>query len=145
VPRAVICTVIAAMLFYVLVSYAQVVGFGLDSVPRLSHANAPLDDLSTRFISGTFAGFVDVAAATSALTCTIGFLAGGARILYALGRTRFAPSLAEINAKHGTPTRSIAVIGAIYLGLLVLSGARSDVMRCSGNAVTVGTLALILV
>jgi amino acid transporter len=133
------------MLFYLLVSYAQVVGFGLGSVPRLSHANAPLDELSTRFISGTFAGFLYVGAATSALTCTIGSLAGGARILYALARTGFAPSLAEINAKHGTPTRSIAVIGAIDLGFLVLRGARSDVMSYSGNAVTVGTLALILV
>jgi amino acid transporter len=64
IPTAVIGTVITAALFYVFVSYAQVVGYGLDHVQELSQASAPLDELSTRFISGTFASFLDFAAVT---------------------------------------------------------------------------------
>jgi amino acid transporter len=145
IPMAVMGTVIAAVLFYVLVSYAQVVGYGLDQVQVLGQAVAPLDDLSTRFVSGTFAGLMDFAAAISAFACVIGSLSAASRILYALGRSGLAPSLAEVDAKHGTPVRSIMVIGVVNLLCLLLWGARSDAMGYSGNIVTVGTLSLILV
>jgi amino acid transporter len=145
IPKAVMGTVIAATFFYVLVSYAQVVGYGLDHVQALGEASAPLDELSTRFISGSFAGFLDIAAATSALACAIGCLSAAARMLYALSRAGLATSLAEIDAKHGTPARSITVMGAVNLVCLLLWGAQSDAMSYSGNIVTIGTLALILV
>jgi amino acid transporter len=145
IPKAVMGTVIAAALFYVLVSYAQVVGYGLDHVQVLSQASAPLDELSTRFISGTFAGFIDLAAATSALACAIGSLSAAARMLYALSRAGLAPSLAEVDTKHGTPTRTILVICAMNLACLSLWGARSDATSYSGDLLTIGTLALILV
>jgi amino acid transporter len=145
IPKAVMGTVIAAALFYVLVSYAQVVGYGLDHMQALGRASAPLDELSTRFISGTFAGSLDFAAATSALACAIGSLSAAARMLYALSRAGLAPSLAEVDAKHGTPARSIVVMGAVNLVCLLVWGARSGATSYSGNIVTIGTLALILV
>jgi amino acid transporter len=138
-------TVIAAVLFYVLVSYAQVVGYGLGQVQVLGRAAAPLDDLSTRIISGTFAGLMDFAAAISAFACVVRSLSAASRILYALGRSGLAPSLVEVDAKHGTPVRSIMVVGIVNLLCLLLWGARSDAIGYSGNIVTVGTLSLILV
>jgi amino acid transporter len=131
-------------LFYVLVSYAQVVGYGLDRVQVLGQASAPLDELSTRFISGTFASFLDFAAAISALACAIGSLSAAARMLYALSRAGLAPSLAEVDAKHGTPARSISVMDAVNLVCMFL-WARSDATSYSGKIVTIGTLTLILV
>lgn len=145
VPKAVVGTLILAVLFYVLVSYAQVVGYGPDHVDELSRASAPLDELSTRFISEAYAGFLDFAAATSALACAIGSLSAAARMSYALSRAGLAPDLAEVDAKHGTPARSIVVIGAVNLACLLLWGARSAAADYSGNIITIGTLALILV
>jgi amino acid transporter len=146
IPKAVMGAVIAAVLFYLVVSYAQVVGYGLDQVQVLGQAIAPLDELSTRFISGTFAGFLDFAAASSALSCVIGSLSAAARMLYALSRSGLAPSLADVDDRHGTPARSIAMIGAVNLVCLLLWGAWSDdAISYSGNIVTVGTLSLILV
>ena len=66
-------------------------------------------------------------------------------MLYALGRAGLAPSLAEVDAKHGTPARSIVVMGAVNLVCLLVWGARSGATSYSGNIVTIGTLALILV
>ena len=145
IPNAVMATVIVASLFFVLVSYAQVVGYGLDHVQELGQANAPLDKLSTRFISGAFAGFLDFAAATSALACAIGSLSAAARMLYALSRAGLAPSLAAVDPKHGTPARSIVAMSAVNVVCLLLWGARSDATSYSGDIVTIGTLALILV
>jgi len=144
VPRAVMGTVVVAASFYVLVSYAQVVGYGPDHVQVLGQASAPLDELSTRFISRTFASFLDLAAATSALACAIGSLSAAARMLYALSRAGLAPGLAEVDPEHGTPVRSIAVMGAVNLACLFLWGARSSAVSYSANIVTIGTLALIL-
>jgi amino acid transporter len=145
IPKAIMATVISAVLFYVLVCYAQIVGYGPDHVDELGRASAPLDELSTRFVSGAFAGFLDFAAATSALACAIGSLSAAARIFYALSRAGLAPDLAAVDTKHGTPARSIVVIGAVNLACLLLWGARSDATDYSGNIVTIGTLALILV
>lgn len=145
IPKAIMGTVIAAVLFYVLVSYAQVVGYGPDHMGEFGRASAPLDELSTRFVSGTFAGFLDFAAATSALACAIGSLSAAARMFYALSRAGLTQDVAEVDAKHGTPARSIVLIGAVNLACLLLWGARSDAADYSGNIVTIGTLALILV
>jgi amino acid transporter len=145
IPKAVMGTVIAASLFFVLVSYAQVVGYGLDHVQELGGASAPLDKLATRFISRTFAGFLDFAAAISALACAIGSLSAAARMLYALSRSGLAPSLAAVDPKHGTPARCIVALSAVNLACLLLWGARSDAIGYSGDIVTIGTLALILV
>ena len=109
----------------------------------LGRASAPLDVLATRYISGTFAGLLDLAAATSALACAIGSLSASARMLYALARAGAAPSLAKVDVQYDTPASSIAVTGAVNLVFLFLWAARSDAMSYSGNIVTVGTLALI--
>jgi amino acid transporter len=145
IPKAVIGTLVGALVFYVFVSYAQIVGYGVDSAQLLGHASAPLDALSTRFISGTFAGFLDFAAATSAFACAIGSLSGSARLLYALSRAGLAPSLAQVDPAHGTPARAVWIMGALDLVCLFLWGTRSDAMSYSGNIATIGTLALILV
>jgi amino acid transporter len=93
IPVAVFGTVVAALMFYVLVSYAQVVGYGIENAALLGQASAPLDELSTRFISGGFAGFLDLAATVSALACTIGALSAAARMLFALSRAGLLPGL----------------------------------------------------
>jgi amino acid transporter len=82
----------------------------------------------------------------SALSCVIGSLSAAARILHALGRSGLAQSLAEVDDRHGTPARPIAMIGVVTLVCMMLWGAWfDDAMSYGGNIVTVGTLSLILV
>jgi amino acid transporter len=145
IPKVLIGTVIAATAFYGLVSYAQIVGYGLGNVAALAQASAPLDELATRYISGAFAGFFDVAVTVSSLACAIGCLSAAARILYALSRAGLTESFAEIDARHGTPAHSLLAIGAASIVSLFLLGTQSDAMSYGGDIVTVGTLALILV
>jgi amino acid transporter len=145
IPMAVLGTVIAASLFFVVASYAQVVGYGFGHVQELGQANVPLDELATRFISGAYAALLDFAATISALACTIGSLSAAARMLYALSRVGLVPNLAALDPKHRTPVRSVVVMSAANLACLLLRGARSDAPSYSGNVVTIGTLGLILV
>jgi amino acid transporter len=96
----------------------------------------------------SFAGFEGPGSygSISAFSCVIGSLSAAARMLHALSRSGLAPSLAEVDDRHGTPARSIAMIGVVNLVCLMLWGARfDDAMSYGGNIVTVGTLSLILV
>lgn len=94
IPAAIMSTVVIAGLFYLVVSYAEVRGYGLDQIQALARADAPLDVLSTKYISARFAMFIDLATALSAFAAAIGSLSAASRILYGLGRSGLSAKLA---------------------------------------------------
>jgi amino acid transporter len=145
VPIAMLGTIIVAGLFYVIISYAEVMGYGLNQVQAMAQAEAPLDELSTRFISEKFAVLIDLAAAASGFACMMGTLSAGARLLYALGRAGLSSALGRVHPRRGTPTRAVLVIGGIDLASLLLLGRQAGVMPYTGALATIATLALILV
>jgi len=83
IPMAIMGTVIISGILFALVSYAEVLGYGLDHVRALAQAESSLSQLSNRFVSRQFAMFIDLATAISAFACTIGSLSAAARILCA--------------------------------------------------------------
>lgn len=145
IPIAIMGTVLMAGAFYVLVSYAQVVGYGLDHMQALGQADAPLDALSTRYVARWFAVLIDFAAAISAFSCTLGSLAAAARMLYALGRAGLSRPLGSVDPRHGTPANAVFALGLVCIAGLVLWGARAGAGNYYGAMGTIGTLALILV
>jgi Amino acid permease len=96
----------------------------------------------------SFAGFDGSGSygSISALSFVIGSLSAAVRMLHALSRSRLAQSLAEVDDGHGTPARSIAMIGVVNLVCMMPWGAWfDDAMNYGGKIVTVGTLSLFLV
>lgn len=145
VPRAMLGTVILAGLFFVFVSYVQVLGFGVDNVKDLAAADAPLNTLATRFASRDFATAIDLAAAVSAFSCALGALSAGARMMFALGRGSAIGMVDTVHPAHGTPARAVVVSGAIILAGLLWWAPRVGASNYYGYVGTIGTLALILV
>jgi amino acid transporter len=103
IPIAIAGTVILAGAFFVFVSYAQVIGYGLDQIEMLGNAAAPLNDLAIKYVSKNFATAIDTAAAVSAFACVIGSLSGAARLLFALGRAGLAPRIGEVTPLAARP------------------------------------------
>jgi amino acid transporter len=145
IPIAVFGTVIFAGLFYVFASYVQVVGFGLGEMKKLAGDSAPLNTLALKFGSRGFAALLDLAAALSAFSCTLGCLSAAARMLFALGRAGLAPRLGAVHERHGTPGAAVLVIGGIMLAGLLLWAPLVGAGDYYGDMGTIGTLALILV
>ncbi len=143
IPRAIIAAIAVVTAFFVLVSYAQVLGYGIGDVTGLAAATAPLDALSTKYVSGGFGIFLDVAAAVSAGACALSSTMAAARILYALGRHGLATRLTVLDATHDTPRMAVLVISAISL-LAVLLGAEAGADGYTGATFTIGILALIV-
>jgi amino acid transporter len=145
IPIAIAGTVILVGAFFVFVSYAQVIGYGLDQIAMLGSAGAPLNDLAIKYVSKDFATAIDVAVAVSAFACVIGSLSAAARLLFALGRAALAPRIGEVNASRGTPGAAVVLSGGLCLLGLLVWAPFLDAADYYGYLATIGTLALILV
>ena len=115
IPVAMFLTVVLAGLFFMLVAYCEVIGYGADGIGDLARADAPLNDLALRYASPQLATLIDLATATSAFSGVLGALAAAARVLFALGRAGLAPHLSAVDPVHGTPARAIALCAGLVI------------------------------
>jgi len=150
VPLAMLGSVLGAGLFFVVVSYAVVLGFGTGRMGVLAASAAPLDELARTNIGAGFALVLDLANSVSAFSCILGSLSAASRLLFALGRAGLSPSLAVVDQRHRTPARAVVVCSIASLvpfcvSLSGLGGGRVQPGDYYGDLSTIATLALILV
>ncbi len=145
VPIALIGTLLVSGSFFVLISYAQVLGFGLENIKALSADSAPLDTLAVRYASRGYAVALDLATALGSFACVLASLSAAGRMLFALGRAGLAPYAGRIHPKHGTPANAILITGIIFLAGLLGWALPTDPGFYYGATGTIGTLSIILV
>src|SRR2546421_4389028 len=121
IPRAVIWTVIMTGVFYLVMIYAQDIGFGLANSAKWASDPAPLDTLATRYVGSWLAVLVDIAVLFDALVVMSAFMATTSRGMFALARHDLLPSpLARISARFRTPIGGIASVSVVALLVLVI-------------------------
>ncbi|MEJ7894042.1 MAG: APC family permease [Solirubrobacteraceae bacterium] len=119
-------SVIGLGLFYILVSYAFVTGWGIDGVGagvagqfegEYGSAFYPLAD---RFVGGGLTTCLEVLVITSSFACAMAFYNTAARYLFALSRERVLPAaLGSTHPKrHGPYIASLAVTGLCFVYIL---------------------------
>jgi len=145
VPIAMLGSLLGAGLFFVIVSYAVVMGYGLNHMDTLASAQAPLDSLARQNVGPTFAGMLNAANAISAFGGLLAALTGAVRLLFALSRAGLAPRLAVIDPVHRTPARAVVVGAIMVLVPLCLALIRVSPADYCGYLSTIGALASILV
>ncbi len=145
VPLALIGTLLVSGAFFVFVSYAQVLGYGLENMQALAADSAPLDTLAVRYVSRGYAIGLDVAAALGSFACVLASLSASGRILFALGRAGLAPFAGRIHSTHGTPANAILIAAAVFLTGLLAWALPTDPGFYYGATGTIGTLSMILV
>lgn len=146
IPIAIASTVIIAGLFFVFVSYAQVIGFGTtnDGITALTKSSSTIVDLSKKYISNSFAILITFGASLSAFSSALGTMSAGSRLLYSVSRDGNVPFiLSKIHQKHKTPYIALNVMLVAILGI-ILSLYKHDGIEVFGYVATVGALALLL-
>jgi amino acid transporter len=138
-------TVLCSAIFFIFVSYCEVVGFGSTGIRELAKSEAPLHDLALRYASTHAAIALDVAAATSCFAGVIGALAASGRILFALGRAGLSPALARVHPVHGTPAAGVSLAAVLCIVPFVLWAPFVGASNYYSYTSTVGVLALILI
>lgn len=148
VPRSLFLAVALGGFIYVIVMFAQTIGFGTDEagVAAFSASESTLTQLSTTYIGKWFAIGISAIAFCVALAAFLSSTAAASRLLFALSRDGFGPKrLAAVNPKTGVPANAVwfAVVLAVVMALaLGLFGATSvDVYYWYA---TIGTLCMVI-
>jgi amino acid transporter len=113
VPRAVIGSTLAIGLFYVLATYAAVVGWGPSKLGSYAAAANPWHDMSNR-LGSWVAFFVALAILNSLFAFTQAVFNGGTRVLFAMGRAQALPEqLSRLHPTHRTPHVAVATTAGL--------------------------------
>ncbi|WP_084262471.1 APC family permease [Actinomadura formosensis] len=117
IPRGLWVAAIVVPVFYVLISYAMVYGYGIGKMKAFGEDSAPLQTIAQTYW-GKFGLFIVVLATVSSILAfsQTAFIAG-ARVLYTLGREHVLPSALARVSRRRTPVAAIAVMGVISIAL----------------------------
>lgn len=122
VGRSALFALIAIGVFYVFLAYAGVTGWGLHKLqgtgPSFFANNAFAYGVLASRIWAPFQWIILIAVINSVISCSLSALNFAARYLFSLGRLDLLPNqLGSVHPKHGTPGRSIHLMGIVTLVL----------------------------
>ncbi len=144
-PITIVVTVALAVLYYVLTSYAQAIGFGAAHADQWATSPSPLFFIGQKFGNDFIVLVLNVAAIVDAIGVAIACSVAATRLLYSLGRDGVVPKIVgSTHPKHKTPwVSALVVLGSGLIIDLALSGmgALPEFGFLSG----IGGLAIILV
>jgi amino acid transporter len=119
IPKAILSAVIVAVVFYVFVTWAMSVGFGVANAGKWAGDPAALDTLATRYVGSWFATLVDVAVVVDAFVAALAGAALVSRTAFAMGREGGLPrAFAWTHPRFKTPWVSILATMALTLVLV---------------------------
>ena len=111
IPRAIVITIIGAVLLYVAVALVAVGTVGTEA---MAATTAPLHAAAVTFDGGWIAVAVAIGGVTAMLGVILSQLLGLSRMGFAMARRGDLPALLNhVHPKHGVPGRAVLVIGAI--------------------------------
>lgn len=119
IPLSLAAAVILAGLVFIVISYAQTVGFGVDKagIAAYSSSAAPNTDLAGSYLGNWAAQATNLGAALSTFACALASADGAARVLFSLARDgRLPERLSAVHPKHLSPHKALDV--SMVLGLV---------------------------
>ncbi|TFD81475.1 APC family permease [Cryobacterium psychrophilum] len=119
IPRAILRTVIASGLLYLVASFSQLVGFaalGRD----LQSSGSPVNDLAAAFGIDGIGLLLDVSIATSFFACALASITALTRVIFSMGREGMLPSaFGRTHPRFRTPVVALVAVVPLLSGVLV--------------------------
>lgn len=146
IPRAILGAVIVAALFYVFVTWAMSVGFGVDRARAWAMDPAALDTLSTRYAGSWLSIIVDLSVAASGFVAALGGIHLTSRTLLAMGRDGGLPrAFAWTHPRFQSPWTGVATSVVITLVLGAWLGNHYGPFLFFAFLATIASLGILLV
>jgi amino acid transporter len=141
IPRSIIWSLVATGLFFIFVSYVEVLGtHGYKDT--LDKIDAPLNVLADRFGVGILSPLLSAGAMFSFFALAMSCLNAGARVMFAMGRHDFfSKTTSRVHSKHGTPHVALATMAVLMFVIVTackLPWAKMEVLDEFNNAGTMG-------
>ena len=126
IPRAMIATLVVAMLIYISVSATAVALVGAARLAEATHAaGAPLEMIARLTATPYLSVLVALGAVSAMAGVLLNLLLGLSRVLLAMARRHEMPTpLAHIDSETQSPTRAVWVMGLIVMGLTLLGDVK---------------------
>jgi amino acid transporter len=146
IPRAIILSLLGAAVFYILVTYALSIGYGVNHAAAWASDPSPLDTIVGRFTGSAWAQTIDAMVAVSAFSSGLGLVALSTRVLFDISGSKLAPRwLSRVHPRFDTPYLGILAASLIALILAYAVGLTTSVSTMIGFLAGANTLGLILV
>lgn len=118
VPRALFLAVVVAGVIYVLVMFAQTIGFGVDQagIDAFAGASSTLTTLASTYVGQWFAVLIAVFAFFVAFASLLSSTAAAARLLFALARDGFGPKTFAVT----NPATAVPVHATVFVVVLTV-------------------------
>jgi amino acid transporter len=145
IPRAIIFSLLAAALFYILVTYALSIGYGVTHSATWAADGAPLDTIVGRYNGSAWAQTIDAMVAVSAFSSGLGLITLSTRVLYDISRSRLAPRwFTWSHPRFKTPYVGVLIAALIAAALAYGVGFGTTVTTMIGWLAGANTLGLIV-
>lgn len=146
IPKAVLFSLIGAGVFFIYITYALSVGYGVKNGATWAGDATPLSTIANKYAGSTWAQTIDVLVAISGFSGAMGIVTLSSRIFYDMGRGGVGvPWLVHIHERFRAPTRLIVLICSVALATGVLVGETTTPATVVGFIGSATTLGLILV
>lgn len=126
IPRAIAGTLALTGVLFIVVMFAQTVGFGTDAagLAKFAASTNTLGDLGTSYIGRWFGLIVILTATVGGFGCHMATAATSGRMLFAFGRDGLAPkALSRIDPQTGGPRRAVWLIVTVAVAANLVCAA----------------------
>jgi len=146
IPRAIILSLLVSAGFYIFVTYALSIGYGVDHASTWAADGTPLDTITKRYVNGGAASVIDLMVAFSAFSAGMGVLALSTRVFLGMGKHGLAPKwVTRTHPTAKTPYIAILVASIVALVVGAVVGLTAGVGDLIGVTAGANTLAFILI
>jgi amino acid transporter len=152
IPRAILGVAVFGGIYYVVVTAAEMMGFGTSAAGLKSFGSSAslLGDLGSSYVGSWVGNIITAGTTVSAFGCCLACTVGAARLIYAMSRDSFgARGIGAVHSRWGTPAAATGVVTVmavtIYVVYVIVSSQPSalatNAFLWSG---TIGTLILLV-
>jgi amino acid transporter len=136
IPVALIGSVALAGLFYILVTYAGAIGFGVKGAATAWPTDpSPMGTLAQRYVGKGLSTTIDLVVLLDSISVAIAFVITGSRVFFALARDGLLPSVLGRTSRRDTPLGGNLVILAAGTAALLAAGFTTygDAIKAPNN------------
>ena len=114
IPKVLFLSIAMAAVWYIAMCFATAIAAPMEITSK--GAVPVADAMAFLFDSKTWGKFAIVGGLTGIVTCWNGFIVGGARVMFAMGRAKMLPPIfGAVNEKSGVPTAALILMGIFVL------------------------------
>jgi amino acid transporter len=152
IPRAIFGVAVFGGIYFVVVTAAEMMGFGTSASGITSFGTTPslLGHLGSTYVGSWLGNIITLGTTVSAFGCCLACTVGASRMIYAMHRDSFGERGPGKVSRWGTPTYATGVVTAlaivVYVVIVVVSTQRSSTaLNAFDWTGTIGTLVLLVV